>query len=299
MNNNNNDNIPKIIKLKNGDLAYYYFNYSQIQTINFYRDLKIYKYLEENEFITDFIQLENNNFIILMFDKIIIYNIENYNFKKNKIIILDNNKLYYKIKSLSNNNISILSISKDNRSYLSLLNYPIYKLKEIKLLDIKNAGGELIQIDNLVIICFALLNYCKVFFLNINDNKLDNINIKSYQTDNSKVKCFKISNDKILLSTTQTGLIINIKVKQVETFIKHFSNINCIEKIGDLTLVGLNKKFAQINIKKGKLYNEFITKSNNNIQSRKELLSIIDVGNNQLCIICDYGGVYLFKYNKY
>ena len=204
------------------------------------------------------------------------------------------------MKSLSDNNISILSFSEDNKSYLTLLNYPTYKEKDIKLLDIQNNGGDLIQINNLIIICFALLEHCKVFFLNIDNNLLENMNIKFSQTDNSKVKCFKISNDKILLSTTQTGLIINIEVKQVETFIKDFRNINCIEKIGNLTLAGLNKKFSQINIKKGKLYNEFITKfDSNNIQSRKNLLSIIDVGNNQFCLICDYGGIYLVKYKTF
>jgi hypothetical protein len=295
----NYNTIPKIIKLKNGDLVYYYFNYNQIQKIFFYRDLKIFKYLEEKDYIIDFIQLENKNFIILMSDKIIFYNIENIVFQKNKIIILDNNKIYYKMKSLSDNNISILSFSKDNKSYLTLLNYPIYKVKDIKLLDIKNSGGDLMQINNLIIICFALLDHCKVFLLNLKNNILESFNIKFSQTDNSKVKCFKISNDKILLSTTQTGLIINIEVKQVETFIKHFRNINSIEKIGNLTLAGLNKKFTQIDIKKGKLYNEFIANfDHNNIQSRKNLLTIIDVGNNQFCLICDYGGIYLFKYNK-
>ena len=296
----NNNNIPKIIKLKNDDLAYYYFNYNQIQKIIFYRDLKYFKYLEVNDYIIDFIQLENKNFIILISDKIIFYNIEKTIFQKNKIIILDNNKVYYNMKSFSGNNISILSFSKDNKSYLSLFNEPNYKVKDIKLLDIKNDRGDLIQINNLIIICFALLEHYKVLFLNVNNNILENINIKISQPDNSKVKCFKISKDKILLSTTQTGLIINIEEKQVETFIKHFKNINCIEKIGNLTLAGLNKKFSQIDIKKGKLYNEFkfITKFDNNTQSRKNLLSIIDVGNNQFCLICDYGGIYLFKYNK-
>ena len=295
----NYNTIPKIIKLKNGDLVYYYFNYNQFQKIIFYRDLKIFKYLEEKDYIIDFIQLENKNFIILMSDKIIFYNIENIVFQKNKMIILDNNKIYYKMKSLSDNNISILSFSKDNKSYLTLLNYPIYKVKDIKLLDIKNSGGDLIQINNLIIICFALLDHCKVFLLNLKNNILESFNIKFSQTDNSKVKCFKISNDKILLSTTQTGLIINIEEKQVQTFIKHFRNINSIEKIGNLTLAGLNKKFTQIDIKKGKLYNEFIANfDHNNIQSRKNLLTIIDVGNNQFCLICDYGGIYLVRYNK-
>jgi hypothetical protein len=71
---NNNNNIPKIIKLKNDDLAYYYFNYNQIQKIIFYRDLKYFKYLEVNDYIIDFIQLENKNFIILVSDKILFFN---------------------------------------------------------------------------------------------------------------------------------------------------------------------------------------------------------------------------------
>ena len=70
-------------------MAYYYFNYNQIQKIIFYRDLKYFKYLEVNDYIIDFIQLENKNFIILISDKILFYNIEKIIFQEIKIIILD------------------------------------------------------------------------------------------------------------------------------------------------------------------------------------------------------------------
>lgn len=112
-------------------------------------------------------QLENENLCALKKDKIIIYNIQNNKFKKLNEIKLNENKIYYNINHISSNNISFLSYGRNEEvgTFLNFLEFPDYKLEEIKLLDINNETGDLIQIGNLLVICFGLLDYCRIFIL--------------------------------------------------------------------------------------------------------------------------------------
>lgn len=91
---------------------------------------------------------------------------------------------------------------------------------------------------------FWFIRLLQNIYFNINIKQLESIYIKSPQSYKSQLKCFKINKNKILLSTIHTGLIINIKIKQVETFIKELKNIYCMEKVGKYRLVGLNKAIS-------------------------------------------------------
>ena len=59
---------------------------------------------------------------------------------------------------------------------------------------------------------------------------------------------------------------------------------------------GTQSKIYQINIKKGELYNEYIDNYYFN-ENLGFISSIVDVGNNQFCLLyyCNY--IYLFNYN--
>ena len=139
--------------------------------------------------------------------------------------------------------------------------------------------------DNLIIICFGLLDYCLIYFYNITNASLESVNIKSHQTYQKSVKCFKINENKILISTVHIGIIFNIKSRQVEAFIHDFKNIDFFVNVGNYQLVGKNNIISQINFKTGRLYNKH--KFNLDKKSSKEkcnILEIIDVGNNKFCV---------------
>jgi hypothetical protein len=68
-------------------------------------------------------------------------------------------------------------------------------------------------------------------------------------------------------------------------------------KVADYMLAGTQDgKIYQIDIKKGKIYNEYILKYVK-LSYQKYLSSIIDIGNSQFCILSCTDGVYLFKYS--
>jgi len=77
--------------------------------------------------------------------------------------------------------------------------------------------GDMIQMNNLIIICFGLLDTCQIFLYDMNKSLLDSINIESKQTYKKPVKCFKINEDKILV----------------------LRNLEFIKIVGNYTLVGL------------------------------------------------------------
>ena len=185
---------------------------------------------------------------------------DNGDYEKIKVINLDTFHLYnysysyYRIKNISNNHIAILSYFKQEKSFLSFLSYPDYKVNEIKLLDI-NYEVDMIQMDNLIIICIGLLDYCLIYFYNITNASLESVNIKSHRTFKKLVKSFKINENKILISTVHIGIIFNIKSRTFETFIHDFKNIDFFVNVGNYQLVGKNNIISQINLKTGRLYN--------------------------------------------
>ena len=99
----------KIIALKDGNLALLCGSYKII----FLKNLQIWQILKDKD-IVDFIQLENEKLCVLKLEKVIIYNINNYNFIKEKEIIFNDYKeFYYSLKHISDNNMAFLSYKKE------------------------------------------------------------------------------------------------------------------------------------------------------------------------------------------
>ena len=280
--------IQKILKLKNGDLAF--ANEAFFITL---KNLELFTKIDLKKCITDFIELDNQNICVLMEENtfLVILFRKNNILEKGKTINLLQDKIYYNLKNIINSNIAILSYIYNKKTYMNLLLYPNYNVKEIPLLD-DDYKGDLIQLDdNNIIICFVLLEFLCVYFYDITNDYLEKINIKSYQTYKKCVKCFKIMENKLLLSTIHTGIIFNYKTKQAETFVQEFKNIQSINKIGEYILVGLNNIIGQINFKSNKIENKFKMKN-----SKGNIKYIIDLGNNKFCALF-FGDIYLFNYN--
>ena len=122
------------------------------------------------------------------------------------------------------------------------------------------------------------------------------INVKTKHTIN-QVNIFKINSKKILISERNHCFIFNIKVKQVETFINKFQNINFFGKIGGHLIVLKNRKILEVCLKKAKLYNEFILPEKKSLSGFADcLVSIIEVGNNQFCLLYGYYCI-IFNYH--
>ena len=145
--------VTKIIKLNNGDLALSFFMPRKIYLFKNLKEENNYL-LEEEEYIKDFIQLNNNKLIIVLDHKIKIYNFNN------QSLILETEKsfddIYYnqliqKIEKIDLNSFAILTNHKDNGYSLFLYKDPLYQKEEIKL-SIKSYDGDLIQMDNNLII---------------------------------------------------------------------------------------------------------------------------------------------------
>jgi hypothetical protein len=147
-----------------------------------------------------------------------------------KEIDLDKNKNHYIIRNITNNSFAILSCyyitSNIKKTFLTVLKYPDYKLEEIELLNYNNYKGELIRMNNLIIImCFELKEKnIEIFFYDLKNKNLDNKNIKNDNRYYDKeynvitlydkiINCFKIDKNRVLISTIKNGLIFNIKTK--------------------------------------------------------------------------------------
>lgn len=229
-----------------------------------------------------------------------------------KEIDLDKNKNHYIIRNIANNSFAMLSAYYKNynieKTFLTILKYPDYKLEEIELLNYSNHQGELIQMNNLIIMCFELNEKnIEIYFYDLKNKNLESKNIKNgeryYNKEfvrtfyDKKINCFKIDKNRILISTIKNGLIFNIKTKQIESYIHNFKQIYSLCKVADYMLAGTQDgKIYQIDIKKGEIYNEYILKYVN-LSNNKYLASIIDIGNSQFCSLSCIDGVYLFKYN--
>ena len=284
----------KLIKLRNGNLA-----------VGCQKCIYIFKNLEETNIkivgeinIIDFDELDNENICILTENELEVFErIDNGNYI-NKISIHLNSiqiSYNYKIKKISNNNITFLSCIKNEKSFLTYLQYPDYTLKEIRLLDL-DYEGDLIQIGNEIIICFAVLEAVKIFFYNIDTTLLESINFNSCQTYKKPIKCFKINDQRILLSAIHTGIIFNVITRQVETFIKQFKNLNFVRNIGNYPIAVVNNRISQIDYRIGKLFNNHDINIEKKIHDTCIILDIIDVGNNQFCV-CIPNYLCLFNYN--
>lgn len=287
----------KVMKIKNNDLAV-----SNNNNIEFIKNLEITGKMIGEKGIKDFTELDNENICILKSHDIVIYKrMDNGDYGKIKMLNFDifqlNSYNYYKIINISNNNIAILSNIKKEKSFFHFLSYPYYKLNEIKLLD-TDYEGDMFQMDNLIIICFGLLDYVLIYFYNITNASLESVNIKSYQTYKKLVKCFKINKNKILVSTIHTGIIFKVKTRQVETFINDFVNLNFLVNVGNYQLVGKNNMISQINFKIGRLYNKYNFNFMKGIIYKEcNILDIIDVGNNRFCALLSENIIRLFNYN--
>ena len=115
----------KIIKLISGDLCPYQ---DKDKKMIFYKDFIIQDYyISLNDKIKDFIQLKNENLILLSSNnKVLIYNSKNNLFHLQKEIqIENNNNIYYRIKDI-NNNVAILSNKNNEKAFLIYLKYPDY-----------------------------------------------------------------------------------------------------------------------------------------------------------------------------
>ena len=287
-------NYQKMIKLKNGNLAACDFSF-----------VDIYKNLEEriktiNEVkTTDFVELDNENICILTESDIKIYKKDILNdYVKIRTINLNQNQIYYKIMNITNNNMAILSYIENEKSYFTLLSYPDYKIQEIKLLDM-DYQGDMIQMNNLIIICFGLLDSCTIFLYDINYSSLDSINIESKQTYKKQVRCFKINEDKVLISTIHTGFIFNIKYRQVEVYIKEFRNLDFMQNIGNYMLAGCKDVIFQLNLKTGIMHNKY--KFNYNLGNLGKYFvlkykDIVEIENNQFCLTCESYTICSFNY---
>ena len=174
-------------------------------------------------------------------------------------------------------------------------NFPNYCIRKIELLieikKLKYKELNVLIIDNLILICDCSFIYFYVWML----MKVDYIKL-NLKKGIDIVNLFEIDKTKILLSTNLKGIIVNIKTRQIETYINNFANIFCREKIGKFLLVGTRSKIWQINIRKGELYNGFSDNYYFNGCFRF-ISSIIDIGNNQFCLQFYDDYIYIFNYN--
>ena len=288
-----NNNIIKMIKLKNGNLALCEINKILFLEKNF----KVgEKYIIEKNNIIDFIELDNNKLVILLDNLINIYDIDKENFMLEKTINLE--KGNHSLKNINKDSFAFLrETSQLDESYLKYFKYPLYEEDEIKFPK-GSIKGNFIQVNNLIIICFELLELYKIIIYNLDNKNFDycHINVKTKHTIN-RVNIFKINSKKILISERNHCFIFNIKVKQVETFINKFQNINFFGKIGGHLIVLKNRKILEVCLKKAKLYNEFILPEKKSLSGFADcLVSIIEVGNNQFCLLYGYYCI-IFNYH--
>ena len=286
-----NNNIIKMIKLKNGNFAL-----CEINKILFMKNFRIEeRYIKGKNNIIDFIQLDNNKLVLLLDDLIDIYDINKESFILEKTINLE--KGNYLLKNVNMNNFAVLGENPlAQESNLLYFKYPLYNEEKIMSIKVINKG-DFILIDNSIIVCFGLLTSYKIFFYDLAKRKGDYIYIVT-KTNSAmnKVNCFKIKNKKILISGKYYGFIFNVKTKQVETYINKFNNINFFGKIGNYLIVVKNRKIWEISFKNGIIYNEFILSENKSSSAFSDcLMSAFEVGNNQFCLLYGYDCI-LFNY---
>jgi len=302
----------KTMILKNGDLAFNcYFN------LKILKNLKDISKIEPEGRIDDFIQLENENLAVLSSfgkcSKAIFYYLEIFDIKNDyekieeiSLQTFGSNEGYSKILSIDNT-FFLLSYSKEEKIIIiTYINNQDYK--EEKLLDLKGDIGNIIYINGYFIISTIQSSEKLIIYFYDFQNKNIEKSLSLSETDdkkclnffssNSILNTFVINNEKILLSTELYGLIINVKTKEIESKIKNFKNIYCLENLNGYLLAGLKDSIiSQINAELLKISNNFIINfDKKEFFRRVEIVSIVDIGNNQFCVFFNNDGLYLFNY---
>ena len=306
-----NDEATKMMILKNGDLAFNCY-----RTLTILKNLKDISEIEPEGRIDDFIQLENENLAVLSSfgkcGKAIFYYLEIFDIKNNyeKIVEINlqtfgRNEGYSKILNIDNTFFLLSYSKKEKKIIITYIKNQDYK--EEKLLDLKGKIGNIIYINGYFIIStiqsskkliiyfydFQSKNIEKSLSLSETDDKCLN-----FFSSNSILNTFVINNEKILLSTELYGLIINVKTKEIESKIKNFKNIYCLENLNGYLLAGSEDSIiSQINTELLKISNNFIINFDRKEYFRiVEIVSIIDIGNNQFLVFFNNDGLYLFNY---
>jgi len=298
----------KVIILKNGDLVF-----SCDFEIQILKDLKDISSIETEGQVEDFIQLENENLVVLSseekntrkFDNTLeIFDVKN-DYKLIKKISLKSfgsNKEYSKIIIIDNYNFGLLSYSvKNKKIYITYINNKDYK--EIKLLELNSKVGNFIYNNGYIIITTARqkrkLKKLDIHFYNFLNKLLELIFILDMESAFSfdyPIDIFAFKNETILISTHLYGLIINVKSKQIESKIENFKNISCLENLNGYLLAGFkNGIISQINLDSLEISNNFITNSDKEGFNR-EIVSIVNIGNNQFCALLYNDRFYQFIY---
>ena len=314
-----------LYKLKSGNLILYEELHTGFRIIE---NVKENKYYEIRDYIIDFIELKNEKFVFLSqkYDKSQIYRLliiikEDNEFKIEKRIELNKKKKYCKLIAIDSNKILLFSYSdKKQKTYIELIliqklkseKITIMKLLSISWLDkldlilkIKISDWQFIKNGNIIMIAFNVKDLCIIYFYDLNDNKIENIsinlnyknvNFNNLTTNNdnynkSIVNIMNLDKERILLSNKICGIILNIKTKQIESYIKDWKNLTCLCKVKKCILAGFDDgRISQINIHTKEIYTNFILKCNERIDS------IVDVGNNKFCVLSKYNNIYIFEY---
>ena len=306
-----NDEATKMMILKNGDLAFNCY-----RTLTILKNLKDISEIEPEGRIDDFIQLENENLAVLSSfgkcGKVIFYYLEIFDIKNNyeKIVEINlqtfgRNEGYSKILNIDNTFFLLSYSKKEKKIIITYIKNQDYK--EEKLLDLKGDIGNIIYINGYFIIStIQSSNKLIIYFYDFQSKNIEK-SLSLSETDdkclnffssNSILNTFVINNEKILLSTELYGLIINVKTKEIESKIKNFKNIYCLENLNGYLLAGSEDSIiSQINTKLLKISNNFIINFDRKEYFRiVEIVSIIDIGNNQFLVFFNNDGLYLFNY---
>ena len=303
------ENANKMIILKNGDLAF--SCYFDLQIL---KNLKDISTIKSDGQINDFIQLENENLAALSsqgdcgrnwINILEIFDIKN-NYKKIKEICLqpfERNKRYSKVISINDTFILLSYSIIDQKINITYINNHDYK--EIKLLELEGKIGNIIYINGYIIITISIPRQAlKIYFYDFQNKNFEKCLSLSKTGDKpfdifslqSPINNFAINDEKILISTELYGLILNIKTKQIESKIENFKNIYCIANLNGYLLAGFNNGIiSQINLGSLEISNNFITNLDRE-SSSMEIVSIVDIGNNQFCALLYNNGLYIFNY---
>ena len=303
----NDDNkyiqVNKVIKLNNGNFAYCFYDepFSSSFIYFFKKDLKQKELCIKinHNYILNFIELENEKIVILTLNNILLYyyNKLKNNFSLEKEIILNiNNDRYDNLINISNNNFAKLSFYSD-ATFLDLFIFPNYKIENIRIINEKAKISKLLFNNNIIIIFITCSYSLKVYFYEIENRSLDDISIKLQKEIYNKklLSCLNICKDRVLLLYDYTFIIINSKTKQINTIIKtSYKTITGLIRKKNITLIADSYNISQIELKNGEIYQNYCALSKEDIVS--DIVSILDVGDNQFCSINTDGSIILYKY---
>ena len=304
----NDDNryiqIDKVIKIKNGNFAYCFFDESYDSSFIYFfkKDLKQEeRFLQLNNYIINFIELENEKIVILTFNNILLYyyNKSENNFSLEKEIQLINNDRNDCLINISNNNFGKISFY-SNETFLNLFNFPDYKIEGIKIMNEKKICPKLLFNNNIIVIVIACSYSLRIYFYDIKNKSLDymDINLEKKLLNNEKLfGGFNLGKNRVLLSYDFTFIIINSKTKQINTKIKtSYKLIRGLIRMKNITLIHDSYNISQMELTNGEIYQNYCALSKDDLIS--DIVSILDVGDNQFCSINRDGNIFLYKYTQ-